>query len=463
MFRLFSIFIFILSGSLAFGQDNLVQVLDIDVNGNKHTQTCTIEREISIHVGDQMTFVELTRAVKKSEINLINTKLFNKATINIREIEDGGVQLVVDIEETWYIYPVVIFELADRNFNVWWSEQGRSLERMNLGVRLDHLNLTGHKDQLKMKAQFGYTRKYELQYDFPFLNHSGTWGLSSGILYSSNRELGYRTEENKLVFHKSDDFLYNRFRVTSVAYYRPAYRKYHSFKLEFYHNNVANEITDEFNAEFFNRQKERLKFFVAEYNYDYNGLDHFAYPIDGSYFNIKLRKEGLGIFNDVNLLSASAQYSFFNGLSHRWSHAHSVKGRYQFIRNQPGYYHYTALGYYGDQLRGYEYYVIDGLDYIYTKNHIKYLVWETGWELGNWMFISQFRKPTLKVFLATAADIGYVNSPYFNESHDLGNQLLIGGGPGIHALLFNHFLLKAEYSINAMGEKNLFLHFNASF
>lgn len=464
MFRpraLISVLFLFVSLWLAHGQAVIIE--DIDVRGNDKTRVCTIERELTVKIGDQLPFVGLVEQIKQSEINLINTRLFNSARINIIEKENKRVQLVVEVEEIWYIYPVVIFELADRNFNVWWKEQDRSFDRINIGLRLDYLNFTGHKDKLKLKAQYGYTRKYEIQYDFPFLNSTGTWGLSSGILYSSNREVGYQTLGNKLQFYNSDDFVYNRFRISSTAYYRPGHRRYHSFKFEFYNNNIDDEIVARYNENFFNGQREMLRYFVLEYDFDYNGLDHFAYPIKGSYMNFKIRKEGLGLYDDVNLLNIESKYSIFRPITARWSHAHSIKGRVQLIRDLPGYYHYTALGYNGDQLRGYEFYVVDGLDYLYSKNHIKYLFWETSWALGDWMFIQQFRKPTIKAFAALAFDMGYVNSPYFKEGNQLVNETLYGGGPAIHVLIFNHFLFKAEYSINSLGEKNLFLHFNASF
>ena len=84
--------------------------------------------------------------------------------------------LSLEVKESWYIYPAPIFELADRSFNVWWKEMNCDFDRVNYGIRIDHLNLTGRKDKFKIKFQQGYTRKYELEYNFPLpQRHLGRW------------------------------------------------------------------------------------------------------------------------------------------------------------------------------------------------------------------------------------------------------------------------------------------------
>ena len=58
-------------------------------------------------------------------------------------------------------------------------------DRVNYGIRIDHLNLTGRKDKFKIKFQQGYTRKYELEYNFPY--PKGTWGVGAVISYAENK------------------------------------------------------------------------------------------------------------------------------------------------------------------------------------------------------------------------------------------------------------------------------------
>lgn len=449
-------------GSEMVGQTDSITIEHIFLIGNRQTCDNTIMRELTIQSGQKVAYRDLPTLIEASEINLINTKLFNSAKINFKETETGG-EWIVDLDEVWYIYPVVIFELADRNFNVWWREQGRSLDRLNLGLRLDHFNLTGHKDKLKVKAQFGYTHKYEFEYDYPFLTKNGKWGLNMSFLYSSNKEIGYRTENNKLAFYKEEDFIYHRRRMSTVLYYRPRFRQVHDFKAEYYNNDIAASIVESFNPLFFNNGDNRIRYFVLEYTYTDNQLDHFNYPLNGFRFRAKVRKEGLGVFDDINMLSLTGKIEYYSQWNERWGHGHTLKGRAQLQRDNPGYYHYTALGYSENQIRGYELYVIDGLDYVFSQHRVTYKILDRSWTFGDWMFVDQFKKPRVQLFAALAFENGFVNSPYFNQSNALNNKWLIGGGPSLDLLMYNHFLFKAEYSINGLGEKNLFLHFNISF
>jgi len=56
------------------------------------------------------------------------------------------------VSERWYTFPEPQFELADRNFNVWWNEQDHDFDRTEYGVDLLCYNFTGNYDLLEVKA-----------------------------------------------------------------------------------------------------------------------------------------------------------------------------------------------------------------------------------------------------------------------------------------------------------------------
>lgn len=460
---MFRICIFLLFGTHLFSQQSYFVVDDIHFIGNRKTKERIILRELEFEKGDTLQISEAPKLIKSSEENLFRTKLFFEVGINWKVVDNKNI-MVITLAEAWYLYPVPTFELADRNFNIWWSEMGASLNRVNFGVRLDHLNLTGNRDKLKLKSQFGYTYKYEMEYNVPIINKKETWGTTFNILWSRQKEIGYITRFNKVQFFGEDDFLYNRFRVSTLWTYRPRYLQSHSFKLEFNSNNIGDTVMNGYNTEFYHEGRQELQWFVLEYEWDYNKLNHFNYPTSGSKASINIKKEGLGLTNDVDLLSVSAtleKYYDFN--TKRWSIGMRAKGRKVITNGNPGYYHYRALGYGGDQLRGYELFVIDGLNYGYVKSAINFQFFRHKRRLGKWMFLKEFRHFSIQSFLALSLDAGYVQSPYFNEDNPLNNTYLIGGGPALHILLYNYFLMRIEYSYNRQGEKGVFLHFKASF
>jgi hypothetical protein len=88
-----------------------------------------------------------------------------------------------------------ILDLADRNFNVWWTTYNHSLDRVNLGARMEWLNFSGRNDKVKALLQFGYTPKQELEYRFPYLNKRQSFGITTSFLHSINTQQ-LRTRNN---------------------------------------------------------------------------------------------------------------------------------------------------------------------------------------------------------------------------------------------------------------------------
>ena len=215
-------------------------VSDIVIKENKRTKPAVLFNELDFQKGDTIYISEFALRKKENEKRLLGTALFTAAELNIKnwDTDEGTADIIITVRENWYIYPGIIFELADRNFNVWWTEQNRDFDRVNYGISVDHINVTGRKDKLKLKIQHGYTRKYELKYNFPYI--SRTWGAFGEIFFANQKEIGYTTINNKTLFEKLDDerILLKRFRTGLGANYRPDVFNFHDFKLEVVVNNL---------------------------------------------------------------------------------------------------------------------------------------------------------------------------------------------------------------------------------
>lgn len=465
MFRIF--ILLCLSISVGAQTDQIV-IHEIEISGNKKTKDYIVLRELEFSKGDTLSIGELNEKIKESKGNLFRTKIFFQSDINWKQIQKNGQEhnlIEVDVEEAWYIYPVVIFELADRNFNVWWNEMGASLKRLNLGLRLDHLNTSGRRDKLHLKAQTGYEEKYEVSYNLPIINNEETIGASVGMLYASRNELGYIAQNNVLLFALADERIFTRMRASGSCTYRPGYQQRHKWSLNYNDHRVDKEFIRELNPNYFRDNRTRLKWFTFTYKWELDNTNHFNFPTHGWSTDFILRKEGLGLTNQVNLtdisLAASRYVNF--GKQLKWSLALKGKIRTVLTKGNPGYFHYNGLGYGGNQLRGYELYVIDGLHYGFLKTNINFLFFQAQRYFGKWVFVNQFRHFQVKAYASAAIDVGYARSEYFNEENELNNSLLLGGGPALHILLYNYFLFRMEYSYNRLGESGLFLHFKASF
>ena len=171
LYRIFILFI----GSI-FIPDTLlgqtVTVKTIEIYGLKRTKEHIVHRELTFQTGDSLDQMTLGDIFERNRHNLLNLGIFNEVEFNIREwdTEKDEIDIVIEFTESWYIYAVPVFEIADRNFNVWWTTYNHAFNRLNIGARLDWLNFSGRNDKLKAKWQIGYTPKQEIEYRFPYFN-----------------------------------------------------------------------------------------------------------------------------------------------------------------------------------------------------------------------------------------------------------------------------------------------------
>lgn len=190
------LWVFLLLGlwqvSSAQGAYHPIVVDEIILDGNKKTKDYVILRELEFSVGDTLDTDDLDALWHENEKRILSTGLFTHVILEDSVASSNHHIIKIKLQENWFIYPNVIFELADRNFNVWWNEQNRSLDRVNLGGRVNWINVSGHRDRLRLITQFGYTRKYDLEYGFPYLNKAKTLGIAAAVVYTENREKDMR-------------------------------------------------------------------------------------------------------------------------------------------------------------------------------------------------------------------------------------------------------------------------------
>jgi outer membrane protein assembly factor BamA len=444
-------------------QADKVVVRGIEISGNKRTKERTILRELDFSLGDSIDVADLMPRLEKNEQLLLNMGLFNLVKVNVGEWTPDSYEITVKIAvtESWYFYPIPIFELADRNFNVWWQEQGHSFERVNYGLRLYHINTTGRRDKSKLLVQLGYTQKYELKYELPFFNKKQTMGLGGRFLYSRSREVPYATENNKLLFYRGDaDFPFSLLSVSLGTSYRPALRLRHSLSLGYTHY-VLSDSVSRFNPHFFLGDKEQRSL-SASYQFSYDNRGIAAYPVSGEYFSVLVEKKGLGVFNDVNLLTVMSLYARYFQLDakSKWSIALEARAKMQLLRSKMPYFDNRNMGYGGDYVRGYELYVIDGSDFGLLKSSLHYELLNRHFNLGRMMPFKAFKVVPVKVYLGLNNDIGYANDPHYGQNNPLSNQFLWGGGVGLDLVVLENKVFRMEYTMNHLRESGLYLRFN---
>lgn len=464
MLKLFWIFLFLFPMVLP-AQLDYVVIDRIGFSGNKKTKEATIRREMNMIEGDTILLARLPERLEENRALILNTALFTIVKVNVGKWEaDNRIEVKIELQEQWYLFPFPIFELADRNFNVWWSEQGRSINRVNLGLRLTHYNFTGRRDKIKLTTQFGYTQKYELDYSLPYFNKKQTLGFYTNLFYATNKETNYITTGNKFLFFRNDDKQLRSIRFKLGLIYRPKLFTYHNFSLE-YHDNLISDSVALLNPDFFLEDQRLQRFFAFRYSFTLDKRDLRDYPRKGIFLLSTLSKEGLGIFNGFDALvwnTTIAKYFSF-GKQEKWSTELIWKGLFYFYRNKQPYYNNRSFGFKPDYIRGYELYVIDGMDFTYVKTSVRRQIVDKMVNWGKLIPLKQMKLMPLQLYLTINNDVGYAYEPFYETGNPLNNRWLWGGGLGLDIVAYVDKVIQIEYSFNHLLENGLFLHYKFTF
>jgi hypothetical protein len=114
-------------------------------------------------------------------------------------------------------------------------------------------------------------------------------------------------------------------------------------------------------------------------------------------------------------------------------------------------------------VRGFEYYVVDGLDFGVLRTSWHFRLLSKKFNLGRFMPAKAYRKLPLAIYLALNTDVGFANDPYYSATNPLANRALLGYGPGIDVVAWYDKTIRMEWSWNDLGESGFFLRINAGF
>ena len=466
-YKLFLFFVLIHFSSLLTAQKlDYIVVDSISVTGNKKTKSRIILRELKFHLGDTIPLNDLSVVMEESELLILNTGLFNFVKIYYKNWEGttNNIHVAIEVIETWFLFPFPIFELADRDFNVWWQQQGRAFNRLNVGLEFAHLNFTGNNDRLKMGVKFGYTQSFSASYKLPFINQNQTLGLNTSFSYRRNRELNYLSVGNEQAFYRDDDkFVFEKYNANLAFVYRPKLRVFHEFSVGFTHDRIASIISEELNPDFFANQDNQQNFFQLGYKLTVDFRDIRPYPWRGYLLTVDVQKDGARVFNDRNALTFTLGLNKYLPFSKRFGLGLESKGKLSIIRELQSYQYNRGLGFGGDNLRGYELKIVDGLDMAYLRSSLRYNIFQTAIQFGKLVPIKAFRLMPIKMYFSLNNDIGYVNAPFSGSLNPLSNRILWGRGVGLDFVFFYDKVLKMHYSFNDLNESGFFLDFDLNF
>ena len=460
----FFFFLFLSSFSISAQNEKLI-IQKILLSGNKRTLDNTIKRELTFHENDTLQLKDLDKIIQFNKSRILGTGIANQININLKnwDTESGKTDVLVEIKEAIFLYPIPIAELADRNFNVWIKEQKASISRLNIGTYTYWLNASGRAELMKFTLLFGYTNKFEFNYIQPALNTKRTIGINLNLHYSSSKELGYDTQNNKLVFKRLNEPAIQKQKYTVGVFYRPEVFTNHTFSISYQKNNISDSIINSYNEDFLGKSIHQ-NYFSAKYQLDIDKRNLKVFATKGFKISTYLQKDGIFEQDDLNRIIWGIGGEKYWALSQKWNIDLKMKAQLtHYFNDKIPYYTNKALGYEKDYLRGYEYYVVDGQKYYWGKTNLKYLILDKIIHWGKIMPIPKLRNMPVQFFPSLNFDAGYVDNKLQKASNYLQNTFLFSYGFGWNTLLYNNKLIQIEYSINHLNEKALFLHYDIGF
>jgi len=438
----------------------LLVIGNIEIKGNKVTQERIIRRELTFKEGDTITTPEIE--IKRSCENLLNRSLFNFVTIDTIQTLYGLTDISISVEERWYTWPGIIINQADRNFSSWLKS--RDLDRLRYGFLIDKYNFRGANETLKFKFVAGFAQEFSLDYKDIFLDRKRQHSMSFSVGYKQQSKLPYHTIGNKQIILKHSQILQQKFTSVVKYSYRAEHYNRHTLALS-YNNLLVADTVVILNNDYLGSGNKNAIFFSFEYSFERNKTDSRAYPLKGHTAQYTfVTSYPLNPNKYLNQFFMVGEFTAYWELGNRFYFASGVKAKKSFINTQ-SYMLRNGFGY-RDNLRGFEYYVVDGESFVLCKNNLKFNLLPTQVVTLNYFPFNkfpQFNKVYFASYINLFFDWGYVNDhSIFAQVNPLTNKHLYSYGIGVDWVTYYDKVFRFDFVRNSLNEYGFFISFKAA-
>ncbi len=447
-------------GGFIFAQNPLQKqyIQKIILIGNHKTKDYILFRELTVATGDSLSNEALDLRLTESTENLRRLPLFNFVNLSLTEIAPQTVIVTVNVSERWYTWLWPIFEISDRNFNAW-IENG-DFSRVSYGLFLQQENFRGRLEKLHFRIKLGYQQQVSLLYETPYLNQSKTLGAGIELAAARERETGYITQNDKLLFYRSDEFLRKTQLVSLFLRYRPQIHVSHTLTFGISNYQFSDTLLN-LNPAYTGINKHKTLFPVIGYMLKADYRDNRAYPLKGWYADALVDGFGIVPNADYNFLTIRSSARVHLPLSKRWNLALGAAIKLSTEGEKPWFLNHS-LGYNRDYVRGYEYNVVDGDHFWVLKSNIRYALVPERVKTLNRIRAKQFNTIPYAFYVGLFADAGQAWPETNVRTNVLPGKILTGAGLGLDFVTYYDKVLRAEFSLNREGKAGFFIHFMAA-
>ncbi|MDP2365699.1 MAG: BamA/TamA family outer membrane protein, partial [Ignavibacteria bacterium] len=319
----------------------------IKISGNETTEEFIILGELNFGTGDTLT--QANSYFNRERVYSLG--IFNRVYF-IPAVIDGKRILNIEVEESWYIYPIPYLELKENDFS-----------KLSYGMYLRLKNFRGRNEDLTALIALGYDPTVFLRYYNP--NIAGR----ENIYFSST--LGYSDFSNK---SPTAEKLYGQLFSQKYIYMRLLVGKRFDLFNRLYLVGGFSYIETPFFIPGINASDDRIDNVVElGVGFEHNTRDLSQFPTNGIFTSVNYTLKGLG-FDNINYSVARVDYREYRkvlgGLISKWR----FTSRFTFGENVP-YYDYSILGV-DEKIRGHYSKKYEGNDYYFGSVELIYPIIE---------------------------------------------------------------------------------------
>ncbi|AGY53802.1 Surface Antigen Variable Number Repeat-Containing Protein [Bacteroidales bacterium CF] len=417
-----------------------------------------ILRELPFKTGDSVEIENIEKLLLIGKENLINLSLFNFVYLNYEYNKENphNIDIYIETEERWYIWPLINVVLEDRNMTSW-LKRG-DMGRVTLETGIKAYNLWGLNHTLSVSLRTGYQRGLRFEYNNISLDREQKFLLNVSAIREYSRTENVRIENNTPFYYKSDEFIIDKYTYLAGITYRPRLRISHIINIGVDKCDISNTILTE-NPDYWGTKDTLRTGFFIKYKYSSDQRDNNQYPLNG--YMISGEFNGYASFdNDIRYAQISSILQYCQPIGDRWNISAILSAGIS-AKNRNAYIFDKAIGYENAYLRGMELYVADGQHYSVLNPTLKYNIIPTKVVTIDWLsFLKKFSKIHFALYGKAFTDFGYVCNKYRTlRSNNLSNKFLYSTGIGLDFVTYYDINLSIEYSFNMLNKGGLFFTF----
>ena len=418
--------------TLYFKGDYSVVIDSIVIKGNEQTEDFIILRELTFGVGDTLN----PKIAEYNRERIYSLDIFN--FVHLRPFETNQeIILLIDIEESWYIYPLPFITLKDRDW-----------EKISYGVGVLIKNFRGRNETLRGKLALGFDPSLNFSYQNPNLAHELNLFTSFEIGFNnvSNRS---ETAEDIAGEEFSQDFYFGK------IVFGKRFGLFHRFGITVGYDYVETP----FYIEGINASDQRIdRTVILGFGYNFDTRDLRQFPTNGIFAFVNYELKGMGV-NGINYrvgyLDFREYRQIIGGLSAKW------KAAVRLTNGNVPYYDYSYLGL-GTRIRGYWNDQMEGNDLFFGSVELDYyLVQDYRLDL---YWIPLLPKSLLSYRVGLAAELFIdTGTTRLNGEPLTLKQFSTGYGAGMYFLLLPYFVFRLDLAFDEKGNSQWIFDLGTSF